>query len=249
MRTTKGTANGITIEPDGNGYVNISGTTGSSSYTCDLVDIPNAELLTALFAMGGEYTLSLNKGTYNSTTLNVSVSYKETENGSTKYLVPNEHKTVPVGSIFLRASVWIPANTTPQQLTGFAIQLERNDTVTEFAPYQCQTVTIDLGGTRYGGTLDVGTGVLTVDRAFIASYNGETLPSTWISDRDVYAAGTTPTTGAQVCYKLATPQTVQLTANEVTTLMGQNNIWSDAGTVDVEYRADTKLYIQKVMSS
>lgn len=108
---------------------------------------------------------------------------------------------------------------------------------------------IDLDGTRYGGTLDVLSGVLTVTGANIASYNGETLPGEWISDRDVYAAGTTPTTGAQVVYELATPLTVQLTAEEVTTLLGQNNIFADCGDVSCEYRADTKLYIEKILNA
>ena len=89
-------------------------------------------------------------------------------------------------------------------------------------------------------------GVLTVTDANIASYNGETLPGEWISDRDVYAAGTTPTTGAQVVYKLATPQTYQLTPEEVTTLLGQNNVWADCGPSTVEYPCNTKLYIQKI---
>ena len=44
--------------------------------------------------------------------------------------------------------------------------------------------------TVYGGTLDVVNGVLTLTDGYISSYNGETLPSTWISDRDVYAEGT-----------------------------------------------------------
>ena len=141
-------------------------------------------------------------------------------------------------------------NNTVSQYLAYNFQIEFGSTATEYNAYsQPQTVTIDLDGTRYGGTLDVTTGVLTVTDANIASYNGETLPSTWISDRDVYASGTTPTTGAQVVYKLATPTTVQLTANEVSTLLGQNNIWNDCGDTDVEYRADTKLYIQKVMSS
>ena len=100
-------------------------------------------------------------------------------------------------------------------------------------------------GMVYGGTLDVTNGVLTVDRAQIASYAGETLPSTWISDRDVYSAGATPTTGAQVVYELATPVTYQLTPQEVSTLLGQNNIWADAGDTSVTYKADTKLYIDK----
>jgi hypothetical protein len=84
-----------------------------------------------------------------------------------------------------------------------------------------------------------------VDRAYIASYNGEALPSTWISDRDVYSAGTTPTTGAQVVYKLAEPIEYQLTPQEVRTLLGENNIWSDAGNMAVEYPADTKMYIDQ----
>ena len=50
----------------------------------------------------------------------------------------------------------------------------------------------------------------------------------------------------QVWYKLATPQTYQLTPQEVRTLLGTNNIFSDCSSVEVEYRADTKLYIEKL---
>ena len=87
-----------------------------------------------------------------------------------------------------------------------------------------EQITVNLGGTYYSGTLDVVSGELTVDSAFIASYNGETLPSTWISDRDVYAVGTTPTTGAEVCYKLATPQSIQLSPTMVKALVGENHL-------------------------
>ena len=87
-----------------------------------------------------------------------------------------------------------------------------------------EQITVNLGGTYYSGTLDVVSGEFTVDSAFIASYNGETLPSTWISDRDVYAVGTTPTTGAEVCYKLATPLTIQLSPTMVKALVGENHL-------------------------
>ena len=149
--------------------------------------------------------------------------------------------TLPEG--YTRLNLWAYSGTYSKLEN---IQIELGSTATAYEPCTAQTVEIPLGQTVYGGTLDVTHGVLTVDRAFIESYNGETLPSTWISDRDVYSAGTTPTTGAQVCYKLATSQTVQLTANDITTVLGQNNIWSDAGDVEVEYRADTKLYIEKL---
>lgn len=120
---------------------------------------------------------------------------------------------------------------------------------TEWEPYQGTTYPISFpseAGTVYGGTLDVTNGVLTVDRAQIASYAGETLPGEWISDRDVYAAGTSPTTGAQVVYKLSTPITYQLTPTEVKTLLGPNSIWADTGDVSLAYRADPKLYIDGV---
>ena len=115
----------------------------------------------------------------------------------------------------------------------------------EYHAYNGNTYTTNLGRTVYGGTLDVVSGVLTVTDANIASYNGETLPSTWISDRDVYSSGTTPTTGAQVVYKLATPQTYQLTPQEVELLLGTNNLWTDCGVVEVTYKADTYLWVAK----
>ena len=49
----------------------------------------------------------------------------------------------------------------------------------------------------------------------------------------------------QFCYELATPITVTLTPNELSTLLGANNIWSDAGEVTAEYRADPTLFIQR----
>lgn len=51
-----------------------------------------------------------------------------------------------------------------------------------------------------------------------------------------------PTT---VVYKIATPITYQFTPQEITSLLGANNVWADTGDSDVEYRADTKLYITK----
>jgi hypothetical protein len=83
----------------------------------------------------------------------------------------------------------------------------------------------------YGGTLNAISGLLTVTDAYIASYNAETLPSTWISDRDVYAEGATPTTGAEVVYKLANSVTYQLTPTQIRTLVGNNNIWADTGNI------------------
>ena len=53
----------------------------------------------------------------------------------------------------------------------------------------------------------------------------------------------------EVCYPLATPIEIQLTPQEVRTLLGENNIWSDSGNIlELEYVADTKLYIGESQS-
>ena len=93
------------------------------------------------------------------------------------------------------------------------------------------------------------TGVLTVDKANIASYNGESVNEPWVSSMDKYVSGATPTTGAQVVYPLATPITYQLTPQEVSTLLGDNNIWADTGDVAVEYRADPTLFARKLTAA
>lgn len=123
---------------------------------------------------------------------------------------------------------------------SYNTMIEVGSQPTTYEPYTGTTYTIDLDGTRYGGTLDVVSGELVVTDGYIASYNGETLPSTWISDRDVYAEGSTPTTGAEVCYKLATPLTIQLTPTQVKSLLGVNNIWADTGDVDIIYFRNAK---------
>ena len=118
----------------------------------------------------------------------------------------------------------------------------------DYHAYQGHTYTTDLPQTVYGGTLDVVSGVLTVTHGYISSYNGETINEPWISDRDEYVAGTTPTTGAQVVYPLATPTTIQCDPQTVQTLIGDNNVWGGSD-VSIDYYADTKLYIEKMLGA
>lgn len=141
------------------------------------------------------------------------------------------------------------ANMTDSDITALKLQVEVGASGTDYVPFNHSAMTISwqsAAGTVYGGSLDVTTGLLTVTDGYIASYNGETLPGEWISDRDVYAQGTTPTTGAQVVYELDTPQTYQLTPQQMNTLLGVNNIWCNTGDTTVEYTADTKEYIQNL---
>lgn len=61
--------------------------------------------------------------------------------------------------------VQIPAGTYNNEVYHF--QIELGTTATTYEPYTGTTTTVNLGRTVYGGTLDVVTGVLTVDRVMV----------------------------------------------------------------------------------
>ncbi len=169
----------------------------------------------------------------------------------------------------------------------------------EYHAYQGTTYTTDLGRTVYGGTLDVVSGELTVDRAMVDLGTLNWTMSTTGTYKRFYSSSiashikppATPTTipnivssqyeavdfttayramvngvasitdatsgargninvvddaysdtasfktamnGVQLVYELATPQTIQLTPQQVMLLHGTNNVWSD-GEVTMVY--------------
>ena len=54
--------------------------------------------------------------------------------------------------------------------------------------------------------------------------------------------------GVQLVYELATPTTIQCDPQTVQTLIGDNNVWGGDETA-IEYYADTKLYIEKMLGA
>lgn len=107
-------------------------------------------------------------------------------------------------------------------------------------PYQPgTTATLTFPETIYGGTVDAVTGIGEKTWGYIASYNGETLPGEWISDRDVYAPGTTPTTGAQVAYKLATPESFKVSQVSIPSLRGENTFFTNGENMDIIYKKES----------
>lgn len=224
---------------------------------------------------------------------------------SSVYAINHSTFTAPNNATYVRLSIYTETPT--------VAQLELSSTATAYEPYQGQTVTIDLDGTRYGGTLDVLTGEMTVTWVkvvFDGSDSGKVtykypnkycfnittdLPQgalvktpnnnstiglisdmlTNLTDNALYNGNytgiATSTSGnfskmglaflepesvaaanawlaehpITVIAPLAEPQTVFLTPSQISTLLGQNNIWADTGDVAVEYRADTRLFIQE----
>ena len=106
--------------------------------------------------------------------------------------------------------------------------------LTEYQPYNGQNLSLTLQRTIYGGKIDPATGKGQETWGHIDSYAGETLPGEWISDRDEYAAGATPTLGAQVAYKLVTPVPFTATGGQTAlALAGTNAIITDADALTV----------------
>jgi hypothetical protein len=152
----------------------------------------------------------------------------------------------------------------------FKPMIELGNQATDFAPYSnicpisgrdTATVTISDGETEvtktitfsstvYGGSHEFVSGKAKSEWGYIASYNGETITEPWISDRDVYVAGTTPSTGAEVCYKLATPQEITLTAEQIALLKGNNVLWTDSnGNITLVYSCDIKAWVEAQLQS
>lgn len=79
-------------------------------------------------------------------------------------------------------------------------------------PEDATTYTFNVpaaAGSLYGLEFDPIKGKLWKVTEHIASYNGETLPGHWQSDRDTYLEGTTPQIGAEVVYRLADEDIVE----------------------------------------
>lgn len=125
------------------------------------------------------------------------------------------------------------------EISFYLIAYVGTSTTTTYTPYTGQTATLTLPHTIYGGTVDVVTGEGQETYKLIDSYAGEDLPGKWISDRDVYASGTAPTTGAQVAYKLTEPISFTATgAQPIPALSGLNTVLTGADSVTVTGRAD-----------
>lgn len=122
-------------------------------------------------------------------------------------------------------------------------QLEIAQSPTEYEAVSKTDYTVSwnsVAGTVYGGTLDVTTGDLTVTHGYIASYSGQTINEPWISNKDEYVAGGTPSTGAQVVYPLTTPSTYHINPVAIPESAGINNYTaSNIGGITVTLSTDS----------
>ena len=289
------TQNGITWSKVRDGVYHVQGTATQSSYF-NLTFVTNMKnAMTAAPFIGKHLFCSVTDSK-----IIPSIGYFK-EDGSSVNVTNGG--IIPDDAYCLRCYVRTEAGTVID--ADFSCQLELGSTATPYEPYNGETVEVDWtseAGTVYGGTLDVTTGELAIDRSMMTldgsqnvNANGATTAtsrftyapsnkafgvSNIISDRFYYKDTSSDNVGmmsgrkasrtvefylpvsvvqtieggkawfsenpTQLCYELDTPITVQLTPRQINTLLGSNNIFADTGDVDVDYRADTKLYIDSL---
>ena len=110
---------------------------------------------------------------------------------------------------------------------------------------------INLGRVVYGGIIDIKNKRVRVTWEYIESYDGETLPAEWLSTMDVYAEGTTPTTGAGVAYKIAEPYYIDIDDTIIKTIEASNNCYVIGSpyytkAIEVDYVRDEALAIENL---
>ena len=92
----------------------------------------------------------------------------------------------------------------------------------------------DVGATFIVKTWSGKTGADAEQLLFCGTWTSTEEFNTWLDTNTIH-----------VCYPIATPITYHLTPTEIRSLLGDNNIWADAGDTAVTYRADTAKYIDK----
>ena len=144
-------------------------------------------------------------------------------------------KLKPWGIVDLGTLTWLKSGISNR---FYSDSLEGIIKKAEVTPYAPSTVKANVASSNYKTVNGYDGYNGTINNAVSTCYfNDKTYVQ--INDQSKYDSMTanefkTAMNGVQLVYELATPTEIQLTPTEVNTLLGSNNIWADAGTVEVE---------------
>lgn len=150
-----------------------------------------------------------------------------------------DHKIVSEGDTFGETTVTIPTDVkgiliyvngdaSNSQHTAYDTQIELGSSATEYEPYQGQTYTINLNGTCYGGTVDLVTGVLTVDKGMFVVSGGMSENSNWSNTSTIAVSGNvlSPVADSSKINTAISSTLVNATTLGISTAVGGNSITS-----------------------
>lgn len=182
--------------------------------------------------------------------LNFAGSLHEGDHWSAHGIVPDNGAYVRVSwgvnDTHIMISVGAPQNYEPYYVTPFTASGPASFKVGATSdPEEATTYTYTIptaAGDQYGFLYNPITGKLTQVTGHIASYNGETLPGHWISDRDDSTVDETPSTGAEVVYWLAEEDYTEYDGTPITVPLNYhtNFFFIDGGKLqELKYYAET----------
>ena len=208
----------------------------------DVMDGSNEEITSVSINSQNHFIVTYSNGTTHDCgaiqIVNVQSDWNQTDTSENDYIKnkPNcdvktttSSLTTMTGGVLLNCVVELSpvqsgsGNPSPENIRPFVIHSEiklenRDNNGVLREEYTC------LCSQMYGGTYNLVTGEALVTYAHITSYNGETITEPWLSDRDVYVSGTTPTIGAEVIYVRETPAIrSSWVGAPIKTLIGENN--------------------------
>ena len=169
--TTSGTSNGITRTINADGSIKISGTASATSWfkfyggfdtdTTLRKPVPSWILPDVTYCVSGGVASnkSIRVYCYDGNGGSTQIA-NDSGSGATFSLTQSEIDATAYFAVFFRIANGTAIN---DPITIYP-QLELGSTPTSYEPYTGTTYTTDLGSTVYGGTLDVTTGVLTINR-------------------------------------------------------------------------------------
>lgn len=136
----------------------------------------------------------------------------------------------------------------------YTLFVSENEVTDEEPEGEFHAYAINLGRPVYGGRIDIKNKKVLVTWEYIEEYDGETLPGEWLSTMDVYAEGTTPTTGAGVAYKIAEPYYIDIDGATIKTIAAANDCYVTGDqyvtkSIEVDYVRDEALAIENLEQS
>jgi hypothetical protein len=227
------TYNGITIVNNGDGTYTFSGKNTLSGWngiymqTVDVATLPSRTLkFVGCPSTGSDSSYRLQLDFYNGNTFISSI--RDYGSGVTVTIPDNATNIRPIFYVYNNYQISGSLLVKPMLTT------DANATYDDYVSYQGQDVTVNLGGTYYGGSLDVVSGVLTVTHAHVdlGSYtwyktNANLFYAEYPRDfkKAVYASGFWYANGVCECYKFI-----------------QNSITSDDGVINLYFEEARSFY-------
>lgn len=202
------------------------------------------------------YYMTFNLGTAYGATYNhdISINYPSTDTSYHPYTgntypitFPSEAGTVYGGTLDVTNGV-LTVDRGYYVVTN-ATEITNDGSYTDFNRVNIADGTGKLSGKPNGGIISnvFKLGLLDVNSVFMHGTTGviNFTPSISIGTTLSEIKAWLIANNAEFCYELAEPITYTLTPTEIKSLLGDNNIWADAGDTTAVYMADTTLYINR----